>query len=312
MNLGLFGAKRRRSIDPSIKGPQRGNSDIHKNLSVNAVVSVLFVLSGTAITLVSKALYGIMAPGANGEAHHFAKPWFSNWAMIQASVWQMLRGSIIVFTALLAVLVRRERVAAHRWVGVALVVGAEALVGCAAFLQPSVHPSLSAARVGPGIGLVVFAQLLYACQNIIEDALLHPTGRRVAAPPPALVVAWEGLWGFLLCSAVAFPVAAALPGEEGTGLHEDTWDTFVMLFSSGLVAGLVAVYVICIFCFNLTGMLLIRLTGALTRNMVEPLRALLIWLVGLLLHAATTGRAGEAWTRWSWLQLVRRPPLSPS
>lgn len=56
-------------------------------------------------------------------------------------------------------------------------------------------------------------------------------------------------WGFLLCSCIAMPIAGALPGEEGDGIHENTRDSFVMLGNNMQLLGIVIGYVFVILLF---------------------------------------------------------------
>jgi drug/metabolite transporter (DMT)-like permease len=94
---------------------------------------------------------------------------------VSGSIWQMLRGSIILFTALLKVTYRRKKLWANEWIGVGVVVCAICIIGASTFLTPgeivehanssSSSLSMSGGGVTPlkmaiGIGLVVGAQFL--------------------------------------------------------------------------------------------------------------------------------------------------------
>jgi len=48
----------------------------------------------------------------------------------------MLRGTIVIFTALLAITVRKQKLPPYQWLGVTIVFVAEVIVGTAAFFQP--------------------------------------------------------------------------------------------------------------------------------------------------------------------------------
>eukprot|EP00708_Paratrimastix_pyriformis_P003045 GAFH01001810.1.p1 GENE.GAFH01001810.1~~GAFH01001810.1.p1 ORF type:complete len:394 (-),score=147.40 GAFH01001810.1:240-1304(-) len=220
---------------------------------------------------------------------------------IPASIWQMLRGSIVIFTAILAITVRKQKLPPYQWVGVLIVFVAEVIVGAAAIMQPSSGGSsqdTSIARVIIGISLVILAQFLQALQTIIEESLLHDVDTS-----PVLLVGYEGLWGFFFCTFVAMPIVYFLPGTEGDGIHEDTLDSFVMLGHNGLLLVLNLVYTLVICLFNIYGMFITEVSNAVTRNILESLRTLFIWVLNLIMFYATSGATGEAWTWYSFMQL---------
>lgn len=42
---------------------------------------------------------------------------------------------------------------------------------------------------------------------------------------PLKIVGVEGLFGSLMMLVVLLPLVSFLPGQDGSGIHEDTWDT---------------------------------------------------------------------------------------
>ena len=46
-----------------------------------------------------------------------------------------------------------------------------------------------------------------------------------------MTVGIEGLWGTLICAGLFMPIAhyAFQNMDDGNGIHEDTWDSFLML-----------------------------------------------------------------------------------
>ncbi len=43
---------------------------------------------------------------------------------------------------------------------------------------------------------------------------------------PLQVVGYEGIFGCLAMFCVLLPIVQHTPGQDGTGLHEDTWETW--------------------------------------------------------------------------------------
>ena len=257
---------------------------------------------------------------------------------IPGSVWQMLRGSIIIFTAILKVTYRKKRLLPAEILGICIVVVGIAVVGFSSFLTPgevedangaanasssslllsdssvsSVSQASQAAegmpkalKISLGILLVVLAQALQATQTIVEEKLLHDVDA-----PATLIVGMEGLYGLLLCSCISMPIAYFLPGEEGQGLHEDTLDSFAMIGYSQVLLWVCVLYVLVILVFNLFGMMITQVTDAMVRNIMEPIRTLLVWVTMVFIcYVCTHKRMGERVNYWSLLQLAGFVTLS--
>jgi hypothetical protein len=241
---------------------------------------------------------------------------------VSSSVWQMLRGSIIVFTAILKITYRKSRLHVHEWIGMLIVLIALMVVGGSAFKTPhgpgedSSSSSLgenitdfyfrepvgakfnSTTKMIVGIALVILAQFMQALQTIIEEKLLHDV-----QAPATLIVGMEGVWGLLFCSFISMPIASALPGAEGDGLYENTLDSFVMMYNNPAILGLVLGYVVVVLLFNLYGMIITEVTNAMLRNLLEPIRTLFIWVFMVFIHYVISRHFGERINFWSLLQL---------
>eukprot|EP00727_Mastigamoeba_balamuthi_P006612 m51a1_g2571 hypothetical protein (424) ;mRNA; r:377534-378949 len=244
---------------------------------------------------------------------------------ISGSVWQMLRGSVIVFTAALKVLYRRKRLYSSELFGMLAVVVGIVIVGVSAFKTPGEatpakhvsssddgdlsssedrsYSSSSSSSNGTthmivGIVLVIFSQMLAAVQTIVEEKLLHDV-----QASPMLVVGMEGVWGLLLCSFISMPIAQFLTGPEGDGLHEDTLDSFVMVWNSPMILWLNLAFAFFILFFNLYGMIITEATDALTRNLLEPMRTLFVWVAMVFIYYVVSHNYGESVNWWSFLQL---------
>eukprot|EP01105_Mastigella_eilhardi_P026554 TRINITY_DN773_c0_g1_i1.p1 TRINITY_DN773_c0_g1~~TRINITY_DN773_c0_g1_i1.p1 ORF type:complete len:406 (+),score=128.09 TRINITY_DN773_c0_g1_i1:161-1378(+) len=228
---------------------------------------------------------------------------------IPGSIWQMLRGSIVIFTAFITVTYRKRRLYSSGWTGVAIVVIALLIVGGACFKTPQTavasnsSASSGAAATGTsswemmiGIVLVILAQFIQAMQTIIEEQLLHDV-----KASPNLIVGMEGLWGFLLCTFISMPIAANLPSDL-EGLYEDSIDSFIMIYNSPTILGLVIGYVAVILLFNIFGMIITDETSAMVRNLLEPVRTLFIWITDIFIGYVISEELGETVNWWSFLE----------
>eukprot|EP00033_Pygsuia_biforma_P001279 GCRY01001446.1.p1 GENE.GCRY01001446.1~~GCRY01001446.1.p1 ORF type:complete len:416 (+),score=89.56 GCRY01001446.1:71-1249(+) len=218
---------------------------------------------------------------------------------LSSSVWQMTRGSIVIFTALIRVVWLRLRPRSYESLGVFVVVIALGIVGLAGVLSgEGVPDNVTVAEKFVALGLVLIAQLIQALQTVIEERLLHDV-----KASSAIIVGLEGFWGVLILAGVLMPVAYYLPGKEGGGIHEDTLDTFRMIKNSPTIMVFVICYVSVILFFNLFGMYITEVTQSLTRNILESVRTLLLWAVMLFLHYEAASYYGEGWGKWSYLEL---------
>lgn len=235
---------------------------------------------------------------------------------IPASIWQMLRGSMTVFSAIFTKVFLRRKVHAYQWIGVCFVVFALVVVAFSCLMAPTKDPEVYEDNMGDykekdsvelyleciGIGLVIIAQIIQASQIVIEEFLLKDNGT-----DPILIVGLEGMWGGLICSGICLTITQYLiPSNFGDGVYESTVDTFYMLVKSPKILVLCLVYSIVILAYNLFGMLVTLVSSAVIRTILEGLRTACIWIVQLIigLFVSSDSSLGETWNDWSYLQLA--------
>jgi len=83
-----------------------------------------------------------------------------------ASVFQMLRGAVVIFTGILSMVFLRQKLQLFHWLGMLLVLGGLSLVGLA-----SLQSKDSANAPNPLVGdiLIIAAQLVVAVQVVVEE-----------------------------------------------------------------------------------------------------------------------------------------------
>jgi len=248
---------------------------------------------------------------------------------IPASVWQMLRGSMVIFSALFSKFFLKRELFAYHWVGVGTVVFALLVVALSALMAtedekktessssssssssesssdssssdnassvkvcPKVETTVSSSQEAVGIVLVVGAQIIQASQIVIEEHLL-----KGISIDPVLIVGLEGLWGGII-SSLLLVIVAFLPAP----IYEDTIDTFVMMGNNVGILFTVLFYSTVILCYNLFGMLVTNVTTAVIRTILEAVRTACVWIVNLFIYYVISDSFGEKWTDWSYLQL---------
>lgn len=229
---------------------------------------------------------------------------------IQASVWQMLRGSMVLFSSIACTFVLKRKSYPYQWWAVLMVIVALSLVGFASVISTGVGKAgVTPGQVGLAITLTVLAQVIQASQIVFEDFLMHDM-----TASPFLIVGLEGFWGTIITCSIFMPITQFAGGvdDEGNGVHEDLIDTFKMMGNSGIICAFVVFYVFVILVYNITGMLVTNITSAVVRTILEGLRTLCIWVVQLIIHYSTAGNdfgkkhptVGEEFNLWSILQLA--------
>ena len=207
--------------------------------------------------------------------------------MTYASVFQMLRGSVVVFTGILSVLALKRKLQAHHWLGMALVCIGTLVVGSSSMLSFR-HPDSSTPAVlqpsNPVLGniIIVAAQIIVAVQMVIEERFL---GRYDIHALEA--VGWEGIWGVAFLS-VGLVVMYFLPfGSdvcEGHACVENALNAFREMSVSPYLVAAILGNVVSIAFFNFFGVSVTQSMSATHRMVLDSLRTLVIWLVSLALQ----------------------------
>lgn len=115
--------------------------------------------------------------------------------LIPASIYQMLRGMVIIVTSVMSILFLNRKLFRHHWTSVVVIFTGVAIVGISAVFKTSgeeVHPM--------GIILLIISQLFGGGLYIVEEKLLGDYYL-----DPLKVVGLEGLWGFLM-TAIMLPI----------------------------------------------------------------------------------------------------------
>lgn len=213
------------------------------------------------------------------------------------SVYQMLRGAMLVWTALLSVMFLGRKLTYSNYGGIALCVAGIALVGLANVSAEDNSEDQSQTMFG--VIIILFGQVLQAAQVVLEEFLL-----RNLQMSSIRVVAWEGLFGMLHCAVWVFPALYLLNGNDH-GHIEDTLDTVHMFSHSWMIALIVISDMIMMLFYNVFGMEVTDSLSAVYRVVIETLRTLCVWLIDLLIYYVISGRKlGESWTPYSPIQLI--------
>ncbi|XP_071454976.1 solute carrier family 35 member F6 [Hetaerina americana] len=211
-----------------------------------------------------------------------------------ASSFQMLRGSVIVFTALLSVAFLGRVLSWREWGGIYFIIVGLTVVGVSDFFQGSQSgETLDKNNVITGDELIILAQIITASQMVYEEKYVSKYN-----VPPLQAVGWEGVFGFLVLSLLQIPFYYIYVGEPFSGnprgVLEDVIDGFVQLSNNPLLVCAFVGTIISIAFFNFAGISVTKEISATTRMVLDSVRTLVIWVVSLALY----------WQQFHWLQVI--------
>jgi multidrug transporter EmrE-like cation transporter len=234
---------------------------------------------------------------------------------LDVSIYQLLRGSGIVFVALMKHYALKDRLYSFQWIGVGWNVVSVILVGLTAVLATSSSSTSSstpdvrllettttseASLVILGILLVLSGALIQALQFVFEEKVMTMD----IPAPPLLLIGMEGLWGTVLCLTVVYPLAYIIPGDDH-GSYEHFGNTWHMITHTPTIQYMFWVYFFAIFGYNILAVLVTFLLNSIWHAILDNFRPITVWLIDMLLfYVFTSGSFGEAWTSWSFLQLA--------
>jgi drug/metabolite transporter (DMT)-like permease len=225
--------------------------------------------------------------------------------MMASSVYQMLRGSVIIFTAVASIFFLKRILYRHNFLGIGLIVGGLLLVGAGAFWE--LGNGKGAKNEPLGFILVIIAQLFSAAMFICEEKLLKSYKCH-----PLKLVGFEGMWGTIIYSIlmIIFKFSSCpfddpklrdkvcvFNGQEW--LIEDVVFAFRQLGNNGLLLFFAILYTLSISLFNYIGINITKQVSAAARAVVDTIRTVIVWLFFLTLPFVPE----PSKEKFSWLQL---------
>ena len=235
---------------------------------------------------------------------------------VAASIYQMTRGALIIFVGVFSVIFLRRKIYLHQWFALFAVVAGVTLVGLAGAIfkgDKNIPPKDGLGDIGEkaqdlaravteaaakpavlntivGVLLIAFAQVFTASQFCVEEWILENY-----ALEPLKVVAWEGVFGFVV-TVLAQIILHFAVGRTKQGRHGyfDLEEGYGEVFHNRTIAVTSVLIMISIGGFNFFGLSVTRSISATSRSIIDTCRTLFIWLVSL----------GLGWESFKWLQVI--------
>lgn len=220
---------------------------------------------------------------------------------VNVSIYQMLRGGAIVFVAILKQFVLGHRLKNYQWVGVGWNVVAIVLVGATALLSPSTEAEVSSKYNDPllGVTLILCGAFVQSLQYAFEEKVMS---MEVPATPLVLI-GMEGFWGSVVCLFVLYPLANYFPGSDH-GYIENYQNTITMFMNSPDIQGVFAIYFISVFMYNILAALVTYMLNSVWHAILDNFRPISVWGTDLFIFYFITNTFGEAWTVYSYIQVL--------
>ena len=203
-----------------------------------------------------------------------------------SSTYQMLRGSVILFTAFLSVTFLSTKLLKHHWFGMVLVVIGLVMVGLSdsvKYLSTSADveglKDLDKNYILSADMLIVMGQIILALQMVIEEKLLKKYHVH-----PLKAVGFEGIFGFVILCLLFLPLfnipwnPTKIVTNQMEPRFEDILDAMTMILYDRNLLLLCIGFVASITVFNVSGITITKTMNATTRVMLEASRTILVWV----------------------------------
>lgn len=222
------------------------------------------------------------------------------------SVYQLVRCSVIIFTAILKATVLGQKLSNYMWFGIFINTVSMVLVSSTSFI-PGASPGgeqidAQGNSRDPRIGImfIVASCLVQGSQYVFEEKVMT-----VDNAPPLVVVGMEGLWGTILMPLVVFPWAFILPGTDVGGCVENLWDSFIMTSNSTSIQLVLGAFCLTVWFYNMFCIYVTFLLNSIWHAILDNFRPVSVWATDLLLfYVFTNGAFGEQWTKYSWIEFL--------
>lgn len=194
---------------------------------------------------------------------------------VAASIYQMLRGAVVVFTGIMSVLFLNAKMPAYRIFALLTIVFGVAIVGMSPVLFGSSAQSSENANAVLGIGLILFAQIFTACQFVVEEKIIMKY--RVK---PIKMVGLEGVFGLSTVAVLMTILHFAYGHDRNNDIFDIVYGYQVFISQPGIWGTAIAICFSIAF-FNWFGLNITKYVSATSRSTIDSCRTLFVWLGSL-------------------------------
>ncbi|CCE83656.1 Piso0_004241 [Millerozyma farinosa CBS 7064] len=198
------------------------------------------------------------------------------------SLYQMSRGAIVLFVALLSVIFLKHKITKLQWISLSIVAIGVALLGYSgsSHSQEPDAPPGSTNRVTVGIIFILLGQISQAVQYVVEERLMSSQ-----SIVPLRLVYLEGFWGSLIVLGSMTTMHLIFGAVDSSSEFEvspfNMVEAFKQYFHSQNVMFASVIIMFSIAVFNFSGISLTSELSATSRSTIDTSRTLLVWLFAI-------------------------------
>jgi len=225
---------------------------------------------------------------------------------VSVSLYQILRGSCIVFTALANKFILKKNVRTYQWVGISWNVVSIALVGLTATLASNNRTvaeleGMSEKEKDPLLGIfyILCGAVVQSLQYVFEERAMSDA----VNVSPLVLTGMEGFWGTVICLFVLYPLAYFLPGSDH-GCIENPYNTMALISNSTSIQSMFCLYFVCVFAYNILALLVTKMMDSVWHAILDNFRPITVWATDLFIFYFITLSFGEPLTKYSWIQVL--------
>lgn len=221
--------------------------------------------------------------------------------LLPASIYQMLKGSLIVMTFLMSKFIVRNKHTCDHYVAIPVSTTGVVLVGLSAYLNADEKTddggnNSDAKTTLLGIVLMLIAMFILSIQFCFDEHFM-----RKYSCHPLICIGYEGIFGFfinlLLCIIFYFIKCGSYEDKEEptyfvknmcTADNDNVWRpenivfAFRQLINNTLLSILVPITIIFMASFNIFGVSITKYGSATTRTVTDNCRSFLVWIFFLM------------------------------
>lgn len=213
-----------------------------------------------------------------------------------ASLYQLLRCSILIVSALVKVTFFQEKLSSNMWIGLAINSFAM-LLGSLSIFFGDRDEAVFGSNPDLGFTFIALSVFVVGAQYVLEEKIMDE--ERCS---PMIVVGVEGVWGCLICLVFLFPLFSHLPGLDA-GAMENINDSWVMVKNSPHVQFMICMLMISVAGYYILSMYLTSYLSGIWHAILDCFRSASVWATNVtMFYCFGFMHYGEALSRYSFLQ----------
>jgi hypothetical protein len=228
---------------------------------------------------------------------------------LSSSIYQMMRGILIIFVMILSILILKSKMLAHNYLGALILIIGLILTG----ISPMVEGDDKKNSEFKGIILIIISQIFSAFQYVVEEKIV-----RSYIVDSFQMVGFEGMWGSIVYIVVLIifqfikcndfnqnlkeNICAYRDNYDGNIYLEDTNFALKQMIKKKILILLFMLYITSIGIFNISGINLMEYSSSAARAVLDNLRTILIWFYFLLIPQSSNYEELEE--TFKYLQLL--------